>query len=180
MTHNDILNHYFEWLCRSIYGNGFSEEISYRKLLMHLHSTQFYYSIPKDEDRAIAGVDLRWRFVCVNNFSVETLDELVGPCSVLEMMVALAIYCEEHIMDDPSYGDRTGQWFWGMITNLGLGAMYDARFDRRYVDDVITRFLDRKYEPDGKGGLFRIRNCTHDLTKVEIFHQLCWYLNSIT
>jgi hypothetical protein len=107
------------------------------------------------------------------------LDELEGPCSVLEMMVAIAIYCEEHVMDDPDYGDRTGQWFWGMISNLGLGAMHDENFDRRDVENKITRFLDRQYDPDGKGGLFRIRNCEHDLRKVEIFYQLCWYLNSI-
>ena len=180
MTQNDLLNHYFEWLCRSVGGSGFSEEVSYRKLLMHLHSTQFYYSIQKDADRATAGVDLRWRFVCEHNYSTNVLDDLEGPCSVLEMMIALAIYCEEHIMDDPSYGDRTGQWFWGMITNLGLGASYDNNFDRRYVETVIIRFLDRKYDPDGKGGLFRIKNCNRDLRRVEIFHQLCWYLNSIT
>lgn len=180
MTQYDILNQYFEWLYRAVCKDGFSREFSYRKLLMHLHNTQFYYSIQKDADRAGAGVDLRWRFICENNYATNVLNELEGPCSVLEMMIALAIYCEDHIMDDTGYGDRTGQWFWGMVVNLGLGDMTDDKFDRAHVDDVITRFLDRKYDPDGKGGLFRIRNCTHDLRKVEIFHQLCWYLNSIT
>ena len=180
MTQYDILNQYFEWLYRSVCKNGFLREVSYRKLLMHLHNTQFYYSIPKDADRAGAGVDLRWRFVCESNYNVNVLNEMEGPCSVLEMMIALAMYCEDHIMDDTGYGDRTGQWFWGMITNLGIGDMTDDKFDKQHVDDVITRFLDRKYDPDGKGGLFRIRNCTHDLRKVEIFYQLCWYLNSIT
>ena len=180
MTQYDILNHYFEWLCRSVSGDILAEHLYYQKLLMHLHSTQFYYSIPKDADRYNAGIDLRWRFICEKQYDVNAFNELEGPCSVLEMMIALAIYCEDHIMDDPSYGDRTSQWFWGMITNLGLGSMSDDKFDRQYVDDVITRFLDRKYDPDGRGGLFRIRNCTHDLRRVEIFHQLCWYLNSIT
>lgn len=183
MTRNDILNRYFEWLYRLVCKDGYSNPTSYRKLLMHLHSTQFYYSIPKDEDRAGEGVNLRWRFVCDNSFDCNKyalLDELEGPCSVLEMMIALAIHCEEHIMDDAGIGDRTGQWFWGMVTNMGLGSMADERFDKRFVDDVVTRFLDRKYDPDGKGGLFRIRNCKHDLTKVEIFYQLCWYLGSIT
>lgn len=179
MTQYDILNHYFEWLCKTVSGGIQYEDLYYRKLLMRLHSTQFYYSIPRDADRANAGVNLRWRFICEKNYDPRALDELEGPCSVLEMMVALAIYCEEHVMDDPSYGDRTGQWFWGMITNLGLGNMSDTRFDEQYVDNVVTRFLDRKYDPDGKGGLFKIRNCTHDLRKVEIFYQLCWYLNSI-
>lgn len=183
MTQNDLLNYYFEWLYRLVCKHSYSEATSYRKLLMHLHSTAFRYSIPKDEDRAGEGVNLRWRFICEHNFPgspSSLLDELEGPCSVLEMMVALAIYCEEHIMDDPGVGDRTGQWFWGMVVNLGLGSMSDDRFDRQYVEDVITRFLDRNYDPDGKGGLFRIRNCKHDLRRVEIFYQLCWYLNSIS
>ena len=109
----------------------------------------------------------------------DILDCLDGPCSILEMMVALAIRCEEGIMDDPDIGDRTGQWFWGMVTNLGLGSMSDENFDRKYVDEVIERFLNRKYDPDGRGGLFRVRNCKYDLREVEIFHQLCWYLDNI-
>ena len=180
MTQNDILNHYFEWLCDSVGGNKVAEPISYRKLLMQLHHTQFYYSIPEDADRAGDGVNLRWRFVCRYNYPREVLDILSGPCSVLELMVAVAVYCEEHVMDDTGYGDRTSQWFWGMVTNLGLGASYDDNYDRRFVEDVVTRFMDRKYDPDGRGGLFRIRNCEHDLRRVRIFYQICWYLNSIT
>ena len=182
MTQNDLLNHYFEWLYDLVCGNRFADSISYRKLLMHLHSTQFRYSIPKDEDRAGEGVNLRWRFLCRHNFGcnpISLLDELDGPCSVLEMMVALAIYCEEHITDNASIGDRTGQWFWEMVVNLGLGAMTDDVYDKRTVDDALDRFMDRKYDPDGKGGLFRIRNTKHDLRNVEIFYQLCWYLNTI-
>ena len=95
-------------------------------------------------------------------------------------MIALAIRCEENIMDDTSYGDRTAQWFWGMITSLGLGDQTDSRIDYIYVDDVIKRFLDRDYEPNGKGGLFTIKNCRQDLRKVEIWYQLCWYLDSFT
>jgi hypothetical protein len=96
------------------------------------------------------------------------------------MMVALAIYAEEHIMANPQIGNRTGQWFWNMVVSLGLGDQMDDRFDRRYVEDTLQRFLDRKYEPNGHGGLFMIRGCRRDLRKVEIFHQLCWYLDTIT
>lgn len=179
MRENDILNHYFEWLC-GLVGSKASAPISYRKLLIHLHQTQFYYSMPEDADRAGDGVNLRWRFICRYNYSQDVLDILAGPCSVLEMMVAVAVYCEEHVMDDTGYGDRTGQWFWGMMKNLGLGASHDDNYDRMYVDEVVTRFLDRKYHPDGKGGLFRIKDCEHDLRRVKIFYQICWYLNSIT
>jgi hypothetical protein len=95
------------------------------------------------------------------------------------MMIALAIRCEESITDDPRKGDRTGQWFWGMVRNLGLGGMYNDIFDAQIADDIIERFLDREYEPDGRGGLFTIRDCDCDLRDAEIWHQLCWYLNTI-
>ena len=95
------------------------------------------------------------------------------------MMTALAIRCEENIMDDTRYGDRTTQWFWGMINNLGLGSMWGDNYDKVYVDQVLQTFLNRDYAPNGKGGLFTIRNCDRDLRDVEIWYQLNWYLNSI-
>lgn len=105
---------------------------------------------------------------------------LAGPCTVLEMLVALAVKCEENIMDDPNYGNRTGQWFWKMITNLGLSTMYNNKFDKKIVNIVIEKFLDREYEPNGQGGLFVIRNCRKDLREVPIWQQLCWYLDNFS
>ena len=67
-----------------------------------------------------------------------------------------------------------------MIASLGLNGMSDNHYDEKYVNDVINRFLDREYEPNGKGGLFTIRNCEHDLRDVEIWYQLCWYLDTIS
>lgn len=174
---DEIANEYFDWLFNVVCGRRYSRQISFKKLLMHLHNTEFTYSIPRDENRAEDGIDLRYRFSTFKGYDAfEYLDE---PCSVLEMMIALSIRCEENIMDDPNKGDRTGQWFWGMITNLGLGAMTDDRYDREFIDDILTRFLNREYDPDGKGGLFRIRNCDRDMRKAEIWFQLCWYLDSI-
>ena len=101
------------------------------------------------------------------------------PCSVLEMLIALAFRCEEHIMQDSDAGDRMGQWFWNMIVNLGLGSMSDSRFDAAYTDDVIFRFMDRKYKRNGEGGLFTVERCKCDMRSVEIWYQMNWYLDSI-
>lgn len=180
MTQNDVINDYFVWLYDLVCGTRFAKSISYRKLLMHLHDTEFRWSIPKDQNRAADGKDLRYRFAYDYSSPAAVETYLDGPCSVLEMMVALAIRCEEHIMDDPQIGDRTGQWFWGMMVNLGLGSMFDSMYDRKYVDEVLQRFLDRNYEPNGRGGLFTIRNCEYDMRDVEIWYQLNFYLNSIT
>lgn len=172
---DQIENDYFEWLFELVCGKRYADDISYRKLLTLLHNTEFTFIIPMDENRAYDGLSIRYRFL--DSIDCDR-DYICRPCSVLEMMTGLAIKCEENIMDDPKVGDRTRQWFWGMINNLGLGAMTDSNFDKRYALDVIHIFLDRRYSPNGKGGLFTIKNCDRDLREVEIWHQLCWYLDS--
>lgn len=178
MRQHPITAKYFKWMCDHVYEHRDRKSVSFDKLLARLHDIEFRYLIPLDENRAEDGMDLRWRFAYEHGLPTvpSCLD---GSCSVLEMLIALSIRCES-IMDDTRYGDRTGQWFWGMITNLGLGSMTDSRFDSEYVDEVIDTFLYREYEPNGKGGLFTIPNCDEDLREVEIWHQLSWYLNSTT
>ena len=179
MTFKDRINdEYFDWLCEVVDSKRFSKHVSYRKLLMHLHSIEFTWFIPYDDNRADDGIMLRRKYALAHH-DEELSDYISGPCSVLEMMAALAIRCEESIMDDTLFGNRTGQWFWGMIRNLGLSPMNDSNFDAEFVDDVIAWFLNREYEPDAKGGLFTIKNCDHDLRTVEIWRQLSWYLGSI-
>lgn len=180
MTYGDQINdEYFEYLCKLVDTIRFARQNSYRKLLMHLHNIEFTWFVPNDDNRADDGIQLRRRFA-LDRDDISLQRYLNGPCSVLEMMVALSVRCEEGTMDNTDYGNRTGQWFWGMINNLGLNSMRDSNFDRNYVDDVIARLLNREYEPDGKGGLFTVKHCSHDLRTVEIWTQLSWYLGSIT
>ena len=140
MNIQDVVeNEYFEWLYNYVCKNKVHSKISYRNLLMMLHETEFIFSIPNDENRAVDGENLRYRF----ELEFEEREgmglpcKITGPCSVLEMMIALAIRCEETIMDDPLYGDRTAQWFWRMMSNLGLGLMTDDIYDREYVKERI-------------------------------------------
>lgn len=179
MTLRDrIGNEYFDWMYDMVVGYRHSSPFSFRKLFAYLHNTEFVYSIPLDKNRAEDGISLRRRFAMDQNCE-DMIDYLDGPCSVLEMMIATAITCEERFMDDPDIGDRTAHWFWCMVNNLGLGSMTDNHFDRRFVQDTVDRFLAREYEPDGTGGLFKVSNCKHDLRDVEIWYQMCSYLNGI-
>lgn len=164
---------YREWLYDIVCKDLFSKNLSYNKLLSYLSHREFTVIIPKDMNRVKDGVDLRLRYQRITGEYINR-DK---PCSILEMMIALAIRCEESIMDNPAYGDRTTQWFWNMIKNLGLYSMTDNRFDIEYVSSVVDRFLNREYAPNGEGGLFRIKNCKYDLRDVEIWYQLCWYLD---
>ena len=175
MTRTQMINEYFEWMCELVDGDP------YRALLSQLYDIDFTYTIPMDGNRADDGIDLRYRF----GYEHDHADHMVAtylddkPCSVLEMMIALAIRCEEHIMDDPELGNRTGQWFWEMIDSLGLNDMYDQNYDEDKVLYIIDIFLNRDYERNGKGGLFTIQDCPRDLRSVEIWYQLCWYLDDI-
>lgn len=181
MTRTDIEQEYFDWMYHLVCDGRYTDSNSHKKLLTYLHDTEFIYSIPKDANRAEDGEDLRYRFAYEmydHDSRDYVIDCLSRPCSMLEMMIALSIKCES-IMDDPSIGDRTGQWFWGMIVNLGLSGMYDRVFDLSRAENVIDRFLNRDYEPDGKGGLFRVRHCDHDIRDEEIWTQMLWFLDSI-
>ena len=183
-----INDEYFEWMyekvcsIRSIRSNDiydrFAEGVSFRKLLTRLHDIEFTWVLPMDRNRAEDGLSLRYQFAYEAGYESYMAEYIDGPCSVLEMMVALAINIEIDIMDDPSYGDRTGQWFWAMVVSLGLGGMNDRRYDDRLVGDVIGNFLRRDYEPDGRGGLFTVRGCDRDLRDMEIHIQRNYYLNT--
>ena len=166
---------YFYWMCNIVCGNTVIDgPRAYNKLLQYLYDRDFVFINPMDENRAIAGVDLRYRY------NKEAAQELKGkPCSILEMMVALALQCEESIMMSPDYDDRTSQWFWEMIQSLGLDEMNDGSFNIRSVNHIVDVFLERRYRPNGKGGLFTIRNCDYDLRDIDIWYQMNWYLETI-
>jgi hypothetical protein len=95
------------------------------------------------------------------------------------MMVALALRCEEHLMDNPDIGDRTADWFWDMVQSLGLSEMDDAHFDPRFTEDVLQKFIRREYEADGHGSLFVVEDSHRDMRATEIWYQMMWYLERL-
>lgn len=181
MTKEEMRKRYFDWMCDLVYNPRYFKRVSYSKLFELLANTEFVYILDMDGNRFEDGISLRYRFGYECNIDQRSVALYLDnePCSVLEMLVALSLRCEEHIMDDPEVGNRTGQWFWNMIVTLGLGSMTDEKFDEEKASDILTTFLNRQYAPDGEGGLFRIQNCPIDLREVEIWYQMMWYLNGV-
>ena len=180
MTEEQIRGQYFDWrlgLIGEIYHGR-----EYMNLLRHLDTIPFTYTQPRDGDREADGIDFRYRFGYEQHYDSRVIASCLDnrPCSVLEMMVALAFRCEEQIMADAEYGNRTGQWFWAMIESLDLLDMYDEQFDAQHVDAVVDRFLDRRFSWNGEGGLFTVRNPRRDMRSTEIWYQMCYYLNDIS
>lgn len=169
------MTNYYEWLCDLVCPNReyLDEDSRYDMVLSKLYNKLYTYVIPRDANRYEDGISLRHRFEYETG---EKYSEFGRNCNVLEMMIALAFRCED-IMDDPAYGDRIYFWFWKMMNSLGLGDMDDSNYNEEYVDFVLDRFLNHTYNPDGKGGLFTIPGCGQDLRDVEIWCQMCWYLD---
>lgn len=174
---NVLDNEYFEWMYRIVCDD--TSHITYRKLLRNLYDTEFVWIVDMDSNRASYGISLRYRFGHDHGYSREEIDEYFGnmPCSVLEMVIALSIDIEEHIMCDPSIGDRTGQWFWNMISSLGLLGMSDRKYNENLVNRKIDIFLSRKYKKNGEGGLFTVQDPNLDMREPEIWYQAMWYLD---
>lgn len=179
MIRDELENLYMEWMYQLVCTDIYCGNASYCKLVTYLNNVEFTYSIALDGNRAEDGRDLRNRFGQIHGYPRPLIADVLDyrNSSVLEMLIALCIRCEEHIMSDPDMGDRTAKWFWDMIENLGLKFMTDSNFDEGYVDYIIYRFLNRKYKPNGNGGLFTVEKCRTDLRQVEIWYQMCWYLD---
>ena len=177
MSERTIREKYFRWMTGVIGGGA-----NYQKLLRKLFSTQFYPVIPMDDNRADDGVQLRYHYGRAAGISqhevASSLD--IFPCSILEMMVALAIRCEKHITEDEEVGDRTSRWFWEMVESLGLSYMTDDHFSDEECGIVLRAFLERDYARNGRGGLFTIEQPVgRDMRDVEIWYQMCRHLNEV-
>lgn len=170
---NEIEQLYFSWLCSLV-----KCKEKDKRLLEYLYFRSFYSTLPMDTNREDDGVNLRYKFGKIKHIDERLIaTELdTKPCSILELMIALAFRLEDSIMSDPDIGDRTGEWFWEMIRSLGLDLDH---FDIHEINDILYKFLERKYEPNGKGGLFTLKNPREDLRNVEIWYQANWYLTEI-
>ena len=171
MNRDFILNDYFDWLCFQVTDKG-----GYRKLLSMLHNMIFRYSVDYDENRAADGVNLRWYYVDDGGN-----DEILGwknECTVLEMLIGAAIQMEK-IMEDPEMDYSMRHWFWMFLENLDLVDMTDDNYDKTYIYGRVSMFMDRTYDPNGDGNIIYIPDTRDDLRDVEIWCQMCWYMDSI-
>ena len=171
----EINQRYYEWLTGMVARYNSRYSILFRTL----YETPFRVIILMDENRVGDGLSLRNRFAWEQGLSREDRDilESYRPCSVLEVMIALALRCEEEYMAKEDDEDPVGNWFEPMLWNLGLFRMNDSHYDPDIVADKLETFLSRRYSPDGLGGLFYIPGIQEDMRKIEIWQQLRMWLS---
>lgn len=169
---------YFDFLYSLVMG----KDENYIVLCEFLDNVEFVVMQPMDNNRYEDGISMRYRFAYEKSIPMPAvageLDD--KPCSVFEMMVALALRMEEDVMCSTKYEDRTGVWFHDMLISLTLDDMTNRKFDAERAEKVINAFLLRKYQQNGRGGLFTINDRPdQDMRKVEIWYQAMWYLNNV-
>lgn len=169
---DEIKAEYFEWLTYIV-----GLDRNSMLLAKELHGKEFYSVMGNDYNRAEDGKHLRDIFADESFFRDYTCLDM--PCSVLEMLIALAIRIEA-ILEEPDIENRTQQWFWELLRNLGLDKFTDDEFypngGPEEVNRILTDLMERQYSRNGQGGLFPLKVAKKDQRKVEIWYQLSAYL----
>jgi hypothetical protein len=142
-------------------------------LLRQLYNTTFEAIVPHDENRIADAQDLRYEFLADVEDEQGDPDWTRSPCSMLEVLIVLSRLLAFE-MDD-----REDVWFWHLIEVLELEEFNDREYNessQEVIASTIDRVIWRKYGPDGRGGLFPLRNATRDQRKIELWYQLNAYL----
>lgn len=160
---------YEDWLLKQV---GITAK-GYRKLFDKLHNTEFVWVLERDACRAKDGRYLRSIFLA----RYEPDDSMdYNACSVLEMLVALALRTDDEYIGDPG-NPEPWHIFYRMLDNLELRRYDDNHYREQSVDNILHRFMYREYGPNGIGGLFPVGNSYYDQRSVEIWSQMLAYIN---
>lgn len=178
---NQNRRRYFQYLCRQVRIDKPTRNIrkSYEKVAEFLHQEAFYVSngIENDWNRANDAHQFRRDYI-FRHMDVE--DDLRGPVSVLEVMVAMANRCENQLMRSLNRHSRKSEWFIIMMDNLGLLDLDDdVEIDHlgEIVGSIVERALMREYDYYGNGGFWACLKPRQDMRDTELWVQMTNYLN---
>jgi hypothetical protein len=173
----EIRDNYFNRLCGLVGVGGPAHRCF--NFTRSLFEIEFRGILGSDSNREEDGKDLRAEY-CGEPYTRYVERALEGPCSMLEMLIALAKRIEE-MLSTPDKPDRTGIWFWEMIHNLGLREYQDRdsveKKERNalYNRKIIDRFIERLYNANGDGSLFPQKYPAFDSRTIEIWYQVQAY-----
>lgn len=146
---------------------------SYRLLLEHLFKRQFRWIVPNDDNRVEDARELRFAFLDHFELRNDDLYWMALDVSVLEVLMALSQRVAFESNEVPEF------WFWQFIENLGLKKFTDNEYRNGHwedIDEAVNKFVERKYRPNGRGGIFPLRHAKEDQRKVELWYQMSAYL----
>lgn len=189
-----LVDDYVYYLYRIVQNGG----ENHRKLCIELFKNRFFItrSAPKrDVDREKDGLELRKEW----SYEIHKLDNIIRdeypgddldygmytiPCTMLEMIIGVSKRMSEQLMDEDGE-DKTAQYFWEIIGNLGLDCWDDDNFGwetglaPKNIGKTCEILCKRQYNPDGTGGgMFPMPGILGiNQKKMEIWYQMQEYIN---
>ena len=189
-----LVDDYVYYLYRIVQNGG----ENHRKLCVELFKNRFFItrSAPKrDIDREKDGLELRKEW----SYETHKLDNIIWdeypgdnfdyemqpiPCTMLEMIIGISKRMSEQLMDKDGE-DKTAQYFWEIIGNLGLDCLDDDNFGwetglaPKNIGKTCEILCKRQYNPDGTGGgMFPMPGLLGiNQKKMEIWYQMQEYIN---
>jgi hypothetical protein len=152
---------YFNFLCKI---TGTTAPIN-EQFHWSLFAKDFTWTLPEDAARAAAGKKLRDAFIKrYLKADDDILSVLDGPCSILEMLIGLAVEIEAFTISEKNH-DYEGRYvkatFNELINNLRLNRLAKDEAGHILNDTLLNSWLERTYSRYGDGGLFPIKwkNC---------------------
>lgn len=181
-------NSYFDWLLGVVEHEKC--EKSYFLMLKELSKTVFWIKkgISRDANRAVDGIKLR------DEYFIELREagysDYCDPnlascgCSILEMIIGISKRMNDQLMTEEGE-DKTAQYFWEIIENLGLDEFDDEEFaesstgSTMKIRKICENLCERRYKSDGTcGGMFPMPgNTKGNQKKMEIWFQMQEYIN---
>lgn len=166
---------YFKWLYAQVSPIRLKNPArTHWSLLRQLYKKEFVWFIPNDDNRVEDGKDLRREFIESINLRGDPDPVWMSlGCSILEMLIALSRRLSFEAEGEPR------DWFWHMLENVDLQKYTDKYYDQiaeRDIDQACDIIIFRTYAPNGRGGLFPLRNPVEDQRNVELWYQFNAYL----
>lgn len=135
-----VVEEYKKYLKNTIVDNEFC---CYNVLLERLDSIS-YEPNQLNTDRYEDAEQLRIDYGIDNNIKDVLLYFEDTSITVFEVLVALSMRLEKKVVPNNKKGDRTSQWFWALINDIGLGKQDDDRCDSNIIDGIVKEWMSEK------------------------------------
>lgn len=157
-------------------------DMSYRMLLGVLDGVEFRDTRGIDANRIQDAQEMRADLIAEMDMD-HTYVRPFPNVSLLEVMIAIADRLGQITGDED-----TAFWFWEMASNLLLDGIDDTEFwsdPESYEAEILDRaddVIDIKYDRDGLGGLFLLREgvAPQDMRDTELWYQMQYYANEVS
>lgn len=179
----NMKNNYFNYLLNE-HTNLLNEEIdnSYFIISKILYETEFIPLVPMDDNRVGDALLIRKEYheTILNEYHFV----INKTCNVLELLIGISKrMAHELFRSNEEMSDK--ECVFELISNLGLDRYTDnylmnvikrPKIINQKINNIILDFISRRYEYNGNGNIFPIKNPKEDQRNVEIWYQMMAYL----